>query len=568
VSRAFGKVRLDDGFWKISAEPHIILKLKRVFGKISHHEHGEVSLLASDETSRDLQWFLQRYFLEISPDNRSELDTRAKSHLDTVLRLEDIVDPNYKPREFALAVPAREYQKRAAEALLARGFLLLCDDVGIGKTASAICSFTDPRTLPAIVVTLSGVLPHQWEEEIRKFAPTLTTHVVKKGTPYPLPRLGCVGPDVVILNYHKLQGWSNTLAQYGKSVVFDEIQELRRSESLKWSAAKHIAQNVQFRMGLSATPIYNYGGEIFNVISVLSEDALGRREEFENEWCQRGYGHTTLKDPKAFGSYLRENFVMMRRTRAEVGRELPAVSHIPQAVDSDRAALDEVEESVAELSRIILKQGESSRGEKMRASEQLSNTLRQATGIAKAPYAADFVRLLVESEERVLVYCWHRQVYTIMQSKLKDLSPAMFTGTETPAQKEEAKTRFMNRETPVLLMSLRAGAGVDGLQKVCRTVVFAELDWSHGVHEQCLGRIHRDGQPDPVTAYFLVAEDGADPVIADILGLKRQQVEGIRNPKGELLEELSSDEGRIRALAERYIQGHRRRHHAAAPAGA
>jgi hypothetical protein len=49
------------------------------------------------------------------------------------------------------------------------------------------------------------------------------------------------------------------------------------------------------------------------------------------------------------------------------------------------------------------------------------NLLRQATGIAKAPFVADFVRLLVESGEKVLLYGWHREVYSIWRDKLKDL---------------------------------------------------------------------------------------------------------------------------------------------------
>jgi len=97
-------------------------------------------------------------------------------------------------------------------------------------------------------------------------------------------------------------------------------------------------------------------------------------------------------------------------------------------------------------------------------------------------------------------------------------------------------------------------AGVDGLQEVCRTVVFGELDWSPGVHEQCIGRIHRDGQKEPVAAYFLVAEDGADPVMAEVLGLKRSQIEGLRDPNLDLIEKLETDGGHIRKLAEEFLK--------------
>lgn len=540
--------------WAVKAEPHMVLRLKRIFGRISKGEQGTVFLSATPEVALDLLWVMKRYPLEISDVDARRMRKDARSHTETLKRLEELVDPKYRPPEFSLAVPARDYQKVGALAFLRRAGLLIADDVGLGKTATAICALTDRRTLPAAVVTLSGVLPGQWQEEFRKFAPALRTHILKKGEPYPLPRENGRGPDVLILNYHKLSGWSQTLGEYVRSVVFDEVQELRRRESYKYHGARHLSETVRFRLGLSATPIYNYGSEIWSVMDVLQPGALGSCEEFLREWCVEHGRHHTLADPRAFGTYMREQFLMLRRTRSEVGRELPAVSRIRQLVKADASKLDAIEDSAGQLARIILADGENVRGEKMMAAEQLSNVVRQATGIAKAPYVAEFIRLLVDSGERPLVYCWHREVYGILQARLKPLKVAMFTGSETTAQKKFSKDQFLAGQADVMLMSLRAGAGVDGLQKACRTVVFAELDWSPGVHEQAIGRIHRDGQPDPVMAYFLVADEGSDPDVADALGLKKEQIEGIRDPKGGVLGALEADPDHIRKLAKKYLE--------------
>lgn len=425
------------------------------------------------------------------------------------------------------------------------------------NTCTAICMLSAGWTLPVVVVTLAGSMPVQWQEEIAKFMPQLFTHVIKNKTPYELPKRDGRGPDVVILNYHKLSGWDGVLKAYCKSVIFDEAQELRHDDSDKYSAAKNLAEGMKLRCGLSATPIFNFGGEIYNVLNVLTPDALGTKEEFHQEWCYGSYRtDPVVRDPKALGSYLRENFLMLRRTRREVGRELPPLQKIPQHIESDAEALDDIKDSASELARIILSGKPQEQGEVMSAGGQLSVMLRQATGISKAPYIADFIRLLVDSGEKVLCFLFHRAVYDIVLAKLEDLKPAMFTGSETPAEKVEARRKFMAGETPVLLMSLRAGAGIDGLQKVCRTVVFGELDWSPAVMEQNIGRVFRDGQTDPVTAYFLVADDGADPLISEKLGLKRNQAEGIRNPDHEILEDLQVDRGRAMELAKMFALKH------------
>jgi superfamily II DNA or RNA helicase len=560
--KTYGRIWLTRDKWNIETEPHIHMRLKRIFGKIHRHSHGAIQLSHNPETCRDLEWFCQRYPHVLDEESDKALRAGSRQHRDTILRLERIIDPHYQPRPFSLALPPRSYQAREAEIYLTNGFLLIADDVGLGKTASAICTFTDPRTLPALVVTLTH-LPWQWEDEIRKFAPALRTHIIRKGIPYELPKFFERGPDVVIINYHKLNAWADVLSKYCHSVVFDEIQELRHAtngeanvQTAKYGAAETIALKCRYRLGLSATPIYNYGAEMFNVLNILKPGVLGTWSEFSAEWCGGLDGRgLKIKDPKAFGTYCREQFLMIRHTREEVGRELPPVIRVPHRIGSDRAALDLVENSAAELARIILQQNETERGQKWQASEQLNNMLRQATGIAKAPYVADFVRLLVESGEKVVLCGWHREVYGIWNAKLNDLKPVMYTGSETPAEKLRSKEMFVSGEADVLILSLRSGAGLDGLQEVASSIVFGELDWSPGVHEQCIGRIARDGQAKSVVAYFLVAEDGADPVIAETLGLKREQIEGIRNPNQDLIEKLDLSGDRAKKLALFYLNG-------------
>jgi hypothetical protein len=250
---------------------------------------------------------------------------------------------------------------------------------------------------------------------------------------------------------------------------------------------------------------------------------------------------------------MRESGLMLRRTRRDVGRELLPLNKCVEPIDADMAALDAVSVNCAELARSILKHGEAFRGQKMQQSEEFSNLLRQATGIAKAPYVAEYVRLLLDGEQRVVLYGWHREVYSIWMDRLKEFKPVLYTGSESPAQKEAAKRAFISGESRVLIISLRAGAGLDGLQHACRTIVFGELDWSPGVHEQCEGRVLRDGQAEPVFAYYLVADDGSDPTVAQVLGMKRQQIAGIRHDGEALFEQLQNKDNRIKDLARDFL---------------
>lgn len=552
----YGTCVLERGKWKIEAQPHVAMWLRRVFkGSVDGRSH--LSVTDSDATCRDLLWFAERYALDITP--RDHMERRAARHREDEAATSSLLSegPSRVLPTYELALPPRDYQRQAAALLLLRRRLLLADDVGLGKTVSAICPMVAPGTLPALVVTLTH-LPQQWAAEIRRFAPQLRVHIVTKGTPYPLMKktrgqmelIEPPMPDVLVINYHKLSGWADELAGKIRYLVFDEVQELRRRTSDKYAAAAKIARGAEYRLGLSATPIYNYGDEFHSIFGVLASEELGTKSEFDATW---GSDTGRVSDPLAFGSYLRDNALMLRRTRRDVARELPALSVVPHTIDSDTRILAQTDGRAFELARIVLDRNKQPKGAKFQASEELSGLVRQQTGIAKAAFVAEFVSLLCESGEKVLLFGWHHEVYGIWRAKLAHLKPVFFTGMESPTQKEAAKRAFVEGDAQVLVMSLRAGAGIDGLQKVCRTVVFGELDWSPGVHEQATGRIYRDGQADPVVAYYLLAEDGSDPIVADVLGVKRGQIEPVRNPGGAT-DLVQVDEDRVRRLAEDYLR--------------
>lgn len=547
----FGQITHKNERWHIACEPHVRTKLKRLFPEVSQRAGETIELSDNDENCRDLLWFLDRYPMKV--ENLKRLKNGSATHADQQYQIATLLACHRPPDDFQLAMPPRNYQTVAASLSMIKGGLLVADDVGLGKTVTSICAMARSEHLPVLVVTLTH-LPSQWVRELGNFAPELQVHVLKSGRPYDLiPRKNKDArlPDVIISNYHKLHGWAEVLGGLVRYVVFDEAQELRREDSNKYAAARYIAGKARLRMGLSATPIYNYGSEFFNVIDVLRPGVLGTRPEFIREWCAGG---ERIADPKAFGEYLRREGVMIRRTRKDVGRELPPVSKIPQYVDADPRALENIKGSAVELAKIILAGQQNYRGEKFLASEEFNVLMRQATGIAKAPYVAEFVRLLLESGEKVVLYGWHREVYALWMDMLKEYKPRLYTGTESPKQKDEAKDAFIDGDCRLLIISLRAGAGLDGLQSSCRTVVFGELDWSPGVHEQCVGRVARDGQPDPVMAYYLISDEGADPIIADVLGVKRGQIEGVCDPDAELIERIKGGEGNVKRLAQAYLE--------------
>lgn len=551
--------------WELTLGPDLMTRAKRVFAGAARGQHGVLVFSDTVENAEDLDWFLSRWDIQV--EDGGHLRERVYEGMRRKALREVVASGRYKqPESFSTVVPLRPYQQEAVNLLSVMGRLLLADDLGVGKTASAIGGCTLPGSLPVVVIT-NTALVHQWEREVLRFLPNLKTHVIRTKQPYDLmmsrgrvkSRTPRPFPDVVITSYSKIDGWADYLGEHIKYLVCDECQELRTGTAhkvpAKYNAVKYLSTKSEFVMFLSATPIYNYGGEFYAVLDALNPGVVGTLSEFGLEWCGNNYANTAkLLDPRDFGRHLRNSGIMLRRTRSDVQRDLPPVQDIVHEIDCDPEALEAVEADCAELARRILSEEKLDRGVARDAAREFDMRLRQATGLAKAPFVAAFVRLLVEQGEPVVLFGWHRQVYEVWQDKLSDLNPVLFTGSESASQKQESVRKFMAGESKVLIMSLRSGVGLDGLQKVTRTVVYGELDYSKGVHSQCTGRVHRDGQADPVFAYYLTSDSGSDGPMLDLLGVKQAQLHGAINPEADFVSELEVDENRIRSMAEIYLK--------------
>lgn len=544
-----GEISIKDGAFLLTMDPDAIIRFKSMFQKVAKYEK-HLTLSVTNENAYDLQWFLSRYPMKMSAEAKELIFNRSIAYQETLSAVERMLQENYKPdKEYKMVFPPREYQIVSDQIYDLKGFLLNADALGLGKTVTAICSFTDVKKLPALV-TCEAHLQKQWYNQIKKFIPNMKVHIVNSTTIYKLPKA-----DVYIITYAKLSKWADVFKNLARSAVYDECQNLRIAGSNKYEAAQYINDALPFKLGLSASPIYNYGDEIFHVLDALHTGCLGERIEFLREWCVPwGMNKYKVKEPEALGVYLRDSGLVVRRTEEEVDLQLPRHNSIIEVIPYDEKILDKIKGSATELAQMLLTGEMKTRG---MAAMEFDIKLRQQTGIAKAVYVAEFVKMLLASYKNTIIFAWHREVYSILLELLEEYNPLLYTGSESQTQKEEHKNLFMNGFSRIMIISLRSGTGLDGLQEHCHTCVFGELDWSPEVMKQCIGRIRRQGQTKAVQAFYLIADGGSDPTLCDLLGLKLDQAEGIMNPTEEhklLFTSQEAEQSRVRLLAQNYLK--------------
>lgn len=291
--------------------------------------------------------------------------------------------------------------------------------------------------------------------------------------------------------------------------------------------------------------IYNYGDEAFHIVNLIAPGALGDWPDFLREWCTSDGRHWLVKDPDALGSYLRELQLVVRRLRD--GR--PVNKHVVEVEVDDEEVADQ-EELAIKLAMKVVSGSFTERGQAARELDALS---RHMTGVAKAKSVAAYVRMMLKAGTPILLTGWHRSVYDIWLEELRDFNPMLYTGTESPGQKDRTKHAFVKGDTDLCIMSLRSGVGLDGLQKRCHTVVFGELDWTPQIHEQVIGRLDREGQPaESIDAIYAWANFGSDPTVMSVHGVKGNQARGILDPEKEVMI-VQADPTRMKRLAQSFL---------------
>ena len=538
--------------WVVKGDPSVTEMCKRLFPGSAGSKRGEARFPAHRRTAGELCWLMMRFPLTVKMADLPLWDKAVADARAYAVRQEQAarMPGRMTPPEGSFTGELMAFQQEGLAFLLQHDRCLLADEMGLGKTVQALSWLASTGLFPALVIPPAH-LTRNWQEETARFlridgAPP-RVHVIRGLKPYDLPEA-----DVYVMHYLLLRGWKETLPTLPfRAVIFDEIQELRHTGTEKYSAASLLSESCEHVIGLSGTPIYNKGGEIWNVINILDYHFLGDWESFSREWCY-GYGNAVVVKPDLLGAYLKREGLMLRRTKQEVLKELPPKRRLVQELDwNDKVYARLMEPILPELLR-WRSDGTLTASARAMLEEQISQRARQATGVAKAPYVCQFVRALLEGGEKVLLFAHHHEVMDIYKKELHAFAPGFITGRETSAMKDRAVERFMTGKTDLVCISLRAASGLNLQRATC--VVFGELDWSPAVHSQAEDRAHRIGQEDSLLCYYLVSPQGSDAAMQEALGLKVSQFVGLMGDTPVSAREAADAASQARRHVERLVQ--------------
>ena len=522
--------------WKVTGSRAVSMVSKLIPESWYGEGPNEAIVPDSSENVKHLKWILEKYPLDILSKSVWQRKSTISKHPKIILpKTEKLnrVNPGEQFRGKLL-----NFQKEGLDFLLkSSGNALLADEMGLGKTVQTLAYLaSEKQAFPALVIAPLVTL-NNWQREIEKFmkrksrngrlveneVPTST--IIRRGKTEELGKF-----DFYIINYDLLFKRLNDLSQLDiRTIVCDEVQNLRSKTTKKYDAVKKLTAlpSIKYRIGLSGTPIYNRGSEIWPIVDILRPGLLGNFNEFCEYFCyvnEQGKAIVLKSKRESLRNQLQKH-VMLRRRKTDVLKELKDKVRYKEVIDADTNYY------FNELDRIWKKLEEEQKDaesafDKSSSYQRAIQSERQAAGIAKLPHVINFVTNIMEIEESVVVFCHHRSIHNLLHQNLSDFSPVSIIGGQSDKVRQEQIDKFQNGESKLMIAGLRAGNVGINLHRA-RYVIFAELDWSPAIHRQAEDRLHRIGQKNTVFAYYLIGNGTLDNHVANVLVDKSYEIDSI-----------------------------------------
>lgn len=529
--------------WKVTGDRAVSM-ISRLVSEAWYGENvNEIIIPDSTETVKQLKLIMDRYPLEIlskSTWQRKIVKTYAPKPTLPPIKLKL---KRAKPGE-QFRGKLLNFQKEGLDFLLkSSGNALLADEMGLGKTVQTLSyAASEKQTFPLLVVAPLVTL-NNWEREIAKFlkkksrngriieseSPSVT--IIRTGKSHELPKT-----DIYIINYELLFKRNDDLSKLGlRTIVCDEVHNLRSKTTQKYKAVKKLAalSSILYRIGLSGTPIYNRGSEIWPIIDILKPGLLGSFKEFCEYFCyvnEKGKA-IVLENKRASLRNELQKHVMLRRKKADVLKELKDKVRYKEVIAADTDYYLEELDKIWKTVESEQKDAETAFSKSVSYHRAIQSE-RQIAGVAKLPHVINFVKNIMEIEESVVVFCHHKMIHKLLHESLQEFSPVSIIGGQSDNVRQEQIDKFQRGESKLMIAGIRAGNVGINLTRA-KYVIFAELDWSPAIHRQAEDRLHRIGQKNTVFAYYLIGNGTLDDHVANILVDKSYEIDEIMDESKE-----------------------------------
>ncbi len=452
----------------------------------------------------------------------------------------------------------------------------LADDMGLGKTVQAICMLLEAKNsgislkkskipkktrkkeeepsgeiyLNASLVVMPLSLLHNWKNEIKKFAPSLSV-IIHQGGDRSSKLETFYQYDVVLTTYGTMR---NDIALFSQPVfryiILDESQYIKNHRSLTYKALAQLKATNRFT--LTGTPIENSLSDLWSQLNFVIPGFLGNYRYFHSNYILPVELHNNHKKVEELRT-ITEKFIL-RRTKEEVEPDLPPLDEqtVYCSFDPEQKTVYETAKSEARnriwasINEKGMKKSTFVILESMLRLRQIANhpvlideTLHAGSG--KYEQIKDSIANITSNGHKVLVFSSFVTHLNLIKKHLEStgIGYSMITG-QTTRREQEIDDFNDNTSKKVFLLSIKA-AGTGLNLTAADYVMILEPWWNPAVEAQALSRAHRIGQTKKVIVLRFITAGSIEEKILQLQEKKKKLAREIIS-ESDFMKQLSEED--------------------------
>ena len=393
--------------------------------------------------------------------------------------------------------------------LRATGSALLADDMGLGKTLQAITLMNlafEAKERVLIVCPKPAMLT--WRDELAKWC-SVSAVIAGPGVSDKFWDSASKATVVVCSYDHRMLDRTIERAfgeRWPYMIVLDEAHRARGRKSQRSKKLKEVLPLATYRLALTATPQFDRPRDLWSLLSMLWPKGWSSQWNFDRAYCAGKQGeHGFENKGVSRGSELKARLsnLMLRRTKAEVAQELPALTRQVRWIDCTPDAAKAFNAAGMGFSKASLH-------------DALVATLK-----GKMEEAVD---LAVEAK-RFFLLTWmksHAHQFARILNMEKDTPCVLITG-DLSLKQREAAIEEARAQGKGIVATIDSASESLNLQGIASVGIMHYLSFEPSKVAQAEARLHRLGTADPVLWYYLAMKDSADQIVMSTIVDKLDQ---------------------------------------------
>ena len=432
---------------------------------------------------------------------------------------------------------------------------------GFGKTLQLITLlllYVESREQPkASIVVCPSSLALNWENEIKKFAPSLKTLVIHGNAKEREKQLKQIGNyHIVVTSYDLLKRDRDIYEELDyefQYIIADEAQYIKNNNTQNAKAIKVIRAKTKY--ALTGTPIENSLSELWSIFDFIMPGYLFSYHKFKELYetpIVKDQDETAMRKLKM----LIEPFIL-RRVKKEVLTELPDKTisvlnnemqeeqlkiYLSYLAQAKQEAIQELQQNGVEKSQIKIL--------------ALLMRLRQICchpGLfidnykgesSKLNQCIEIVKDAVVAGHKILLFSGYTGMFSFIEKALQKEGISYFklTGQTKVGERIGMVEEFNKNESiKVFLISLKAGG--TGLNLIgADMVIHYDPWWNLSAENQATDRTYRIGQKKNVQVYKLITKNSIEEKIYELQQRKAKLIDNMLSTNQTFINKLSKEE--------------------------